>query len=97
MVKSFLHLGLTLALAAGAVEASALAQDAAAVNKRMGRGINLGNALEAPKEGDWGVKLKAEYFKAIKDAGFATVRLPVRWSAHAQDTLCDRSGVRRAR
>ena len=49
----------------------------------LGRGINLGNALEAPKEGEWGVKLKAEYFKAIKKAGFATVRLPVRWTAHA--------------
>src|SRR5207237_8706804 len=50
---------------------------------RLGRGNNLANALEAPKEGEWGVKLKAEYFKAIKKAGFATVRLPVRWSAHA--------------
>jgi endoglucanase len=49
----------------------------------LGRGINLGNALEAPKEGAWGVTLKAEYFQAIKKAGFATVRLPVRWSAHA--------------
>jgi len=51
---------------------------------KLGRGINLGNALEAPKEGEWGVQLKAEYFPAIKKAGFATVRLPVRWSAHAQ-------------
>jgi endoglucanase len=54
-----------------------------AVKDKLGRGINLGNALEAPKEGDWGVKLKAEYFAEIKKAGFATVRLPVRWSAHA--------------
>jgi endoglucanase len=58
--------------------------DIHAANKALGRGINLGNALEAPKEGDWGVTLKAEYFKAIKDAGFQTVRLPVRWSAHAK-------------
>lgn len=49
----------------------------------LGRGINLGNALEAPKEGEWGVRLKAEYFATIKKAGFDTVRLPVRWSAHA--------------
>jgi endoglucanase len=49
----------------------------------LGRGINLGNALDAPNEGEWGVKLKAEYFTTIKKAGFATVRLPVRWSAHA--------------
>src|SRR6266496_3445773 len=63
---------------------TARADDIFAINKKLGRGINLGNALEAPKEGDWGVTLKAEYFKEIKNAGFATVRLPVRWSAHAQ-------------
>jgi endoglucanase len=57
--------------------------DVFAVNKSLGRGMNFGNALEAPREGDWGLKLEAEYFKAIKDAGFATVRVPVKWSAHA--------------
>jgi endoglucanase len=56
-----------------------------AVNKKLGRGMNLGNALEAPKEGAWGVTLKADYFRTIKEAGFDTVRLPVRWSAHADD------------
>src|SRR5262245_45593506 len=50
---------------------------------RLGRGMNLGNALEAPQEGEWGVRLRAEYFSAIKKAGFTTIRLPVRWSAHA--------------
>jgi endoglucanase len=59
------------------------APDAHAVNRKLGRGINLGNALEAPNEGEWGVRLKAEYFKSIKEAGFDSVRLPVRWSAHA--------------
>src|SRR5437764_4390608 len=63
---------------------TARADDIFTLNKKLGRGINLGNALEAPKEGEWGVTLKAAYFKAIKDAGFQTVRLPVRWSAHAQ-------------
>jgi endoglucanase len=58
-------------------------RDAFAACKALGRGINLGNALEAPKEGEWGVTLKAEYFQAIKKAGFDSVRLPVRWSAHA--------------
>ena len=53
-------------------------------NARLGRGINIGNALEAPEEGAWGVRLKVEYFTAIKKAGFDTVRLPVRWSAHAK-------------
>ncbi len=59
------------------------APDVQAANRRLGRGINLGNALDAPNEGEWGVRLKAEYFKAIKDAGFDSVRLPVRWSNHA--------------
>ena len=49
----------------------------------FGRGVNLANALEAPKEGDWGVVLKTEYFDRIQSAGFDSVRLPVRWSAHA--------------
>jgi len=52
-------------------------------NKKLGRGINLGNALEAPREGAWGVTLKEKYFKIIKDAGFDSVRIPIRWSAHA--------------
>jgi endoglucanase len=58
--------------------------DIRAANKKLGRAINLGNALEAPKEGEWGVTLKPQYFKAIKEAGFDTVRLPVKWSAHAK-------------
>jgi aryl-phospho-beta-D-glucosidase BglC (GH1 family) len=52
----------------------------------LGRGVNLGNALEAPKEGEWGVVLKEEYFERIKAAGFDSVRIPVRWSAHAADS-----------
>jgi endoglucanase len=56
---------------------------AAQAARKLGRGINLGNALEAPKEGAWGVTLKPEYFMAIKQAGFDSVRLPARWSAHA--------------
>lgn len=51
-------------------------------NRLLGRGINLGNALEAPNEGDWGVVLEEEYFDLIKQAGFQSVRIPIRWSAH---------------
>lgn len=46
-------------------------------------GINFGNMLEAPKEGDWGLSVKEEYFDLVKEAGFDFVRLPVKWSAHA--------------
>jgi endoglucanase len=62
---------------------SARAETAFDCNKKLGSGINLGNALEAPKEGDWGVVLQAEYFPLIKAAGFSHVRLPVSWSTHA--------------
>lgn len=46
------------------------------------RGVNLANALEAPKEGDWGVVLQEEYFDALKKVGFNLVRLPVAFAAH---------------
>lgn len=49
----------------------------------LGRGINLGNALEAPAEGQWGVVLEEEYFKIIKEAGFDSIRIPIKFSAHA--------------
>jgi len=52
--------------------------------KRLGRGVNLGNALEAPREeGEWGMVLEEEYFQIIAQAGLNTVRVPIRWSAHA--------------
>jgi endoglucanase len=53
------------------------------MNQRLGRTVNLGNALEAPNEGDWGVTLKQEFFQLIRQKGFTAVRLPVRWNAHA--------------
>jgi len=60
--------------------------DAFAAAQALGRGVNLGNALEAPNEGDWGVVVQEEYFDLIKDAGFDSVRIPVRWSTHAAES-----------
>ncbi|MGB9717041.1 MAG: glycoside hydrolase family 5 protein [Thermoproteota archaeon] len=57
----------------------------AVVESGMRRGINIGNALEAPREGDWGVYIRDEYFSVIREAGFDTVRIPIRWSAHAEN------------
>lgn len=52
----------------------------------MRRGVNLGNALEAPNEGEWGYRIEPDHLSAIADAGFDGVRLPVRWDAHAAST-----------
>ena len=48
------------------------------------RGVNLGNMLEAPNEGEWGLFVQEEYFDLIQEAGFDFVRLPVRWNTHAE-------------
>lgn len=53
------------------------------MNKRLGMGINLGNLFEAPSIGEWGVEPDSAYFRDIKNKGFASLRLPVRWSTHA--------------
>jgi endoglucanase len=47
------------------------------------RGVNLGNALETPHEGQWGVVLQADYFSIIHRAGFDTIRVPIDWVDHA--------------
>jgi endoglucanase len=69
------------------VAANALAADRGDIVadcKLLSRGVNFGNGLEAPNEGEWGVTLKEEYFEAIARAGFNSVRVPIRWSAHAE-------------
>ncbi len=53
---------------------------------RLGRGVNLGNALEGPEEGAWGMVIEEAFFGLIREAGFDTVRVPIRWSAHALTT-----------
>jgi endoglucanase len=50
------------------------------------RGINLGNMLEAPNEGEWGLTVQEDYFELIKTAGFDFVRLPIRWNTHADES-----------
>ena len=54
-------------------------------NLLLQKTINLGNALEAPNEGDWGITLQESYFEIIADAGFTAVRVPIRWSAHSSN------------
>jgi endoglucanase len=49
----------------------------------LGRGVNFGNMLEAPIEGAWGLTVTDDFIEKASTAGFASVRLPVRWSNHA--------------
>jgi endoglucanase len=49
---------------------------------QLGHGVNLGNMLEAPREGAWGVTVQEGYFPIIRQAGFTLIRVPIRWSAH---------------
>ncbi|MEN8157760.1 MAG: cellulase family glycosylhydrolase [Bacteroidota bacterium] len=49
----------------------------------MGRGTNMGNTLEPPTEGGWNNPPAEEYyFDAYVEAGYKTVRVPVRWDQH---------------
>ena len=43
----------------------------------MGRGINAGNVLSAPIEGNWAPTFTESYFIDIKNAGFKTIRIPM--------------------
>lgn len=64
---------------------AAVTPSTCALAHALGRGINMGNMLEAPREGDWGVRLDPAYIDKVAGA-FTTVRLPVRWSNHAAPT-----------
>lgn len=44
--------------------------------------INMGGGLEAPNEGEWGYRFDPRDFGEIRAAGFDTVRIPIKWSAH---------------
>jgi aryl-phospho-beta-D-glucosidase BglC (GH1 family) len=50
--------------------------------QRMGIGINLGNTLEAPFEGDWAPRATETDFDQYQERGFRNVRIPVRWHNH---------------
>ena len=63
----FITLGIVLlgaaCVAAAEPNAASAKPDPFQINKLLGRGVNMGNALEAPSEGEWGVVLKEEYFR----------------------------------
>jgi len=91
------NVALILAMALGLLAASACSEPEQAeaqtpnrssqtthakTNFPVKRCLNMGNALEAPQEGDWGYRIAARDFQTIAQAGFDTVRIPVRWDSH---------------
>lgn len=52
------------------------------VASELRRGINLGNMLEAPREGSWGVRIDNDILEVVSRE-FSNVRVPIRWSNHA--------------
>ena len=44
---------------------------------KMGRGLNLGNVLSAPVEGNWAGAATEQYFIYVANAGFKNVRIPM--------------------
>lgn len=63
---------------------AAPARPTTGISLPIGKCVNMGNHLDAPSEGAWGRRIADSDFALIKAAGFQTIRLPVRWSAHAQ-------------
>ena len=55
-----------------------------AMNQRLGKGINLGNSWDSQSwgklDGGWENPIEDNDFKVIKEAGFNSVRIPVRWN-----------------
>jgi endoglucanase len=47
------------------------------------RGMNFGDAMDAPNEGDWGWTISASDFEVVRQAGFDHVRIPMRIASHA--------------
>ena len=78
---------LTLPILAAAGLACATTQATKDFNKNLGQGVNLGNILEAPYEGNWGVMLDPIDLELIAGKGFKSVRAPIRWDGRGNDAL----------
>lgn len=54
-------------------------------NAGLGRGVNFGNMLEAPSEGEWGLFVEEIFFDKVVEAGMDHVRIPISWTHHTSD------------
>ncbi len=61
-------------------------------------GWNLGNTLEPPSgEGTWGPAATQNLINSVADSGFNTIRLPVAWDSHANQSTYQIDGAWMAR
>ena len=72
--NSFYSISLLFILTAGFLSAQLTPQQ---LVDKMGRGINLGNVLSAPSEGNWSGAATEQYFIDVAQAGFKNVRIPM--------------------
>jgi aryl-phospho-beta-D-glucosidase BglC (GH1 family) len=57
-----------------------MSSNAVELAAKMKMGINFGNTMESPAEGDWqSSKLTESYVKFVKQTGFNAVRIPCGW------------------
>lgn len=81
IVMIILGFTLILTLIAGVKFFRGRKQEMPDISKTM----NIGNALEAGKGEIWDVSMSVEYIDRIKEAGFTSIRMPVRFSDYAKD------------
>jgi aryl-phospho-beta-D-glucosidase BglC (GH1 family) len=56
-----------------------MSSNAVELAAKMHLGINFGNTMVSPVEGEWNSKITLSYVKFVKQLGFNAVRLPVGW------------------
>ena len=70
-----------------APDATGMSSTAVQLAAKMHRGINFGNTMESPGEGDWvNSKITESYIKFVKQIGFDAIRIPCNWHwSHLSD------------
>lgn len=76
-------LAICLFLLLGGAAAAQSLRTAEEQTAALGRGVNFGGILEAPDAAERAKHLDRALFQTVKQGGFSTVRLPVRFSNHA--------------
>ena len=69
-----------------APDATGMSSTAVQLAAKMHMGINFGNTMESPVEGEWTSKVTESYVKFVKQIGFNAVRIPCNWHwSHLSD------------